>query len=100
MTSDLKPCPFCGGEAIQCGDNEWTSRHWIMCRNCHASPKGTVRELSLAIEAWNTRPEEDRLRAENKRLKEALVRLHAGNERQKAVLRSLIRPRMVTHGGR
>ena len=53
--SNLLPCPFCGGAAIQCGNNELNPRHWIMCEACHACPGGDVPELANAVEAWNTR---------------------------------------------
>ena len=48
---ELKPCPFCGGEA------EWfINKHAYMveCQNCYA--RGSL-ELTKqdAIEAWNTR---------------------------------------------
>jgi Lar family restriction alleviation protein len=52
---ELKPCPFCGGAAIQCGNNEMNPRHWIMCEACHACPGGDVAQQSEAIAAWNRR---------------------------------------------
>lgn len=55
MTERLLPCPFCGGEAIRCGNNEDNPRHWIMCRNCHACPGGDVPDRLAAETAWNTR---------------------------------------------
>jgi hypothetical protein len=55
MTDDLKPCPFCGGKAIACGDNEFNPRHWVMCSNCHACPGGDVAARHEAIAAWNHR---------------------------------------------
>lgn len=53
--SELKPCPFCGGE-----DNLHTcntyNHHHVQCSNCGArgSRCGTTAE---AVEAWNTRHE-------------------------------------------
>lgn len=55
MSEQLLPCPFCGGEATRCGDNEHNPRHWIMCRECHACPGGDVPEMANAIAAWNHR---------------------------------------------
>ncbi|WP_421591158.1 Lar family restriction alleviation protein [Shinella sp. M27] len=52
---ELKPCPFCGGEALQCGNNEHNPRHWIMCRDCHACPGGDVPDLCEAVSTWNSR---------------------------------------------
>lgn len=51
----LLPCPFCGGAAILCGDNEMNPRHWVMCKECHACPGGDVPELDDAVAAWNRR---------------------------------------------
>lgn len=46
----LEPCPFCGGEAMECHISEPT----VMCTNC---PVGMVGEDEAeAIENWNTRP--------------------------------------------
>ena len=56
---ELKPCPFCGGEASIFGD-ESTDTWNVFCGNglCPAEP-GTAICFSEreAIEAWNTRAE-------------------------------------------
>lgn len=79
MDNQLKPCPFCGGEAIfnmRELDESYGARigFWIMCTKCHATnpdSKGvvTVRigsngemyterdDRPKAIEVWNRRPE-------------------------------------------
>ena len=57
MTEELKPCPFCGG--TNCGVRAGTDQIWCVCGG--HSPYG-----------WNSRPIEDKLRAENERLREAL----------------------------
>ena len=55
MTAELKPCPFCGGEAHIDGTS-WTMRNgkersWVTCRKC-----GTYGPSSEdAFGAWNTR---------------------------------------------
>ena len=50
MNDKLKPCPFCGGEAIVdgCDDTLWIA----ICKKCNASIdyKETKQE---AIDAWN-----------------------------------------------
>lgn len=54
MSDKLKPCPFCGGEAIidGCDDTPWS----VICKKCAASVdfKETEQE---AIDAWNNRVE-------------------------------------------
>lgn len=78
MTDDdeLKPCPFCGGEAaildadyVSVGWNEGYRRAYVACNSCGASgrkirvtnyygePEGTVRD---AVDAWNRRTETDK----------------------------------------
>jgi len=62
MSEELKPCPFCGGSKVQIIDYEFTDQ--IECDEC-----GNLVRPSC----WNTRPIEDALRAENKRLREELI---------------------------
>lgn len=53
----LKPCPFCGGEAVVSGHhNRFTEWYLCSCQKCHISQTGieyTFRHE--AIEAWNRR---------------------------------------------
>lgn len=50
---ELKPCPFCGGEAIESEPID-RSPYWrIRCRKCSASIGGTHRRMNR--EAWNRR---------------------------------------------
>lgn len=49
--SELKPCPFCQGEASARGADE---THWIVCIQCAA--EGPWRKSRVAsVNAWNTR---------------------------------------------
>lgn len=62
MTQDLKPCPFCGGEAElkQTGQKRLT----IKCNNCKISRSQSVNRFSLnwleekVINHWNTQYKE------------------------------------------
>lgn len=61
--TDLKPCPFCGGEAEfslgKTGDgDDW---HYLECSECEAmGPRVKYADHNIAVkealaEAWNTR---------------------------------------------
>ena len=57
---ELKPCPFCGGEAILLED--WKDGNFIVgCANndCIARPSGipSFDNAEQAVKAWNTRAE-------------------------------------------
>lgn len=57
MSDQLKPCPFCGKPAA----SDRNRVFGIECLNCGAiGPEGE----EASIKAWNTRPIEDKLRAE------------------------------------
>lgn len=51
MSSELAPCPFCGGHPVT---TEAMGEHWISCGTCTASAtmKG---KLKAACDAWNRR---------------------------------------------
>lgn len=55
--ADLKPCPFCGGEAGTSSERfERTLLAWVYCTGCGAA--GGYRHTGAeAVEAWNTRAE-------------------------------------------
>lgn len=53
--TELKPCPFCGGEAIK-STFSWgniSDEYTIECTVCRA--RTTVLKLEQAIEVWNRR---------------------------------------------
>jgi hypothetical protein len=70
--NNLKPCPFCGGEAKLCDNSisdcvydpitlaeidctyEEPDTFWVNCRECYAMTLGFDTEKE-AIEAWNKR---------------------------------------------
>ena len=62
--SDLKPCPFCGGESMLVNTVALAERcKSVMCMRCKAkvnnfSSYSDERSAELAIEAWNRRVED------------------------------------------
>lgn len=91
MTEELKPCPFCGGEA------EFNSDEFgegVCCKSCGATlHNGVYGEewRRLASADWNARPIENeltgkigKLKSENARLREALEFYALGKHLMKA----------------
>lgn len=70
MSKDLKPCPFCSGEAevIRLDDGMYQ----CICRKCGGVWNMFFDFPEEAVYAWNSRPIEDEKDKENKRLCEAL----------------------------
>ena len=52
--SELKPCPFCGGEASIAKGHDGELLPWVMCRECGAETY-CFDSVAEAIEAWNRR---------------------------------------------
>lgn len=55
MSEELKPCPFCGGEAVynKCTPSEHS---YVICDNLDCETMGpTADSEAAAILAWNTR---------------------------------------------
>lgn len=78
MSEELRPCPFCGGEAQV---NTWTMRGITESR-CFCSNSDCPNSVrTVALEQWNTRPIEDALHARIAEL-EALVQqlIWVGND--------------------
>ena len=68
MTEELKPCPFCGGEA-QSISTTYGNGDAVECKRCHATSADfmyggdingeyTSKYYQAAREAWNTRANE------------------------------------------
>jgi Lar family restriction alleviation protein len=57
MQEEIKPCPFCGGEADLCRHTyEWSVK--VLCLKCGAigeEKRGGKEADEAAIKAWNTR---------------------------------------------
>lgn len=73
----LKPCPFCGGEAVATYDSEYNPKgvYWVSCGRCGAMPRGVFNTEAEAIQAWNTRVNDmtDEQRSHLTRLAEEMV---------------------------
>ena len=55
--SELKPCPFCGGEDIVLFELKASKDCWVECKKCWASSNVFKLDAKAeAIAAWNTRP--------------------------------------------
>ena len=59
---DLKPCPFCGGEAdvIEHLFYEHDSLYGLQCKKCKAKTYLFYESEEKAIEAWNRRAGEEK----------------------------------------
>jgi len=58
MTDDLKPCPFCGHEAVAIHSSWWDNDEYdVECFNgeCPVKPHTCRETKDEAIAAWNTR---------------------------------------------
>lgn len=54
--ADLKPCPFCGGEAeTENHHNRYTDWWEVKCTDCNASLNERYEYEFEAVDAWNTR---------------------------------------------
>ena len=53
MNFELKPCPFCGGEA-ELSEDEFFCRYSVVCTKCGAETAAYGVEQD-AIDAWNNR---------------------------------------------
>ncbi len=77
--TELKPCPFCGGNARMLrhelgimGRSGYDWWHAIQCQRCNAAvgyDDNRYRDKSDAIRAWNTRAPSPELTAANERIK-------------------------------
>jgi len=79
IMDELRECPFCNGMLGITRDHSESGAPWrVVCDDCGADgPYGDTKEE--AVERWNRRPEEDRLRAEladEKSLYESLAETH------------------------
>lgn len=52
--SEIKPCPFCGYEALYWEDGHYDDRHVIECQSCGTSRRSEYGYESV-LEDWNRR---------------------------------------------
>jgi len=68
---ELKPCPFCGGEAEYDNSDYRGGGQWIGCKTCGGRAWKPYRTGDEVYVLWNARPIEDSLRKERDELREA-----------------------------
>lgn len=54
--NELKPCPFCGGEAKLYKAKSWEI--FVECTSCHTD-SAIFYDVEKAIEAWNRRTDNE-----------------------------------------
>lgn len=83
MSNELKPCPFCGGEAVIYQNYDEYGYWSISCDACHVEMISGVR--AILVSAWNTRPTVDAKPADRKQITEILHDISADNARMSRV---------------
>ena len=64
MTDKLKPCPFCGGEAIlnkRISSYDGTAFYGVLCVNTGCCDIPSLYTKDQAVDKWNTRKPMDRI---------------------------------------
>ena len=61
---DLKPCPFCGGEALLDHDYEGMGASYVRCKKCGLESIRFIKSFECAsddraVEFWNRRADND-----------------------------------------
>lgn len=84
MSDKLKPCPFCGGEAIidGCDDTLWS----VICEKCNASINYNETKQD-AIIAWNRRIEPTFTPDERDAIKEMFEEHFEGKPHEEAIIK-------------
>ena len=75
MSDDLKPCPFCGGEASKIHASGLFER--VYCKDCFAQTGGLHSDRAMAKKAWNTRPADAAIEELEAKLAKAVEALRA-----------------------
>ncbi|MBX2848915.1 MAG: Lar family restriction alleviation protein [Acidiferrobacterales bacterium] len=61
--SDLKPCPFCGSDNVMVDNIVLNDCFTAFCGDC-ISKSTNFPDFNDAVDAWNNRPHENKLKAE------------------------------------
>jgi hypothetical protein len=84
MEQELKPCPFCGGEAMEPWVAGWKfNLPETMCTGCAGD--GSHAFISMPVSSWNARPATRPVPASDSELREALDDLRAQAEAYLAI---------------
>ena len=62
MSEELKPCPFCGGEA-RIDSTPYGSKvriYWVLCEDCGAEDGSILDSQKEAKKSWNTRADTEK----------------------------------------
>ena len=61
MSDKLKPCPFCGGNAVYIEKRDIFISKFVTCAKCGIETRRNYLRKDKAIEHWNTRKPMERL---------------------------------------
>ena len=84
----LKPCPFCGSEAVMLGEDD--GMYQVICPECNGTIDDFYNEKEVAAEKWNSRPIEDDLNEQIGRFKKYAAALEKEVKNLRAALETIL----------